>query len=125
MDPAITCLVSAVEGSINGICTLRPSTDEDADPAVVAEMPTLYVHPGAWHRGYGRALCARAVRRASTRGFRALTLWCMGMNVRAHEFFTAFGFEADGRIMAVDWPHDELVAYRYRIRLGESNDGVS
>jgi GNAT superfamily N-acetyltransferase len=80
-------------------------------------MPTLYVHPDAWHRGCGRALCVEASRRAAERGFLLLTLWSIEKNARAHEFYTAFGFEAEPVTMVVEWPHETLTARRYRLAL--------
>lgn len=116
-DPTVTSLVVEVGGAIVGLCTVRASTDADADPVAVAEMPTLYVHPDAWHRGYGRALCVEALRRAAGRGFAQLTLWSIEKNTRAHEFYTTFGFEAERVTMVAEWPHETLTARRYRISL--------
>jgi GNAT superfamily N-acetyltransferase len=117
-DPEIMSIVAEVDDVIVGICTVRPSTDADADPATVATMPTLYVHPDAWHRGYGRALCAEASKRASARGFTALTLWSIEKNARAHHFYTALGFVDEAKTMIVpDGPHETLTARRYRLQL--------
>lgn len=117
-DPDVTSIVAEVDDVILGICTIRPSADDDADPAVTAAMPTLYVHPSVWHQGYGRALCREAVRRAAARGFTALTLWSIEKNTRAHDFYTAFGFEAEPVTMVVpDWPWERLTARRYRLPL--------
>jgi GNAT superfamily N-acetyltransferase len=117
-DPEITSIVAEVDDVVVGICTIRPSTDPEADPITVATMPTLYVHPDAWHRGYGRALCSEASRRASARGFTVLTLWSIEKNRRAHDFYTAFGFVAEPTTMVVpDWPSEALTARRYRLPL--------
>ena len=117
-DPEVTSIVAEVDDVIVGICTIRPSTDDDADPAVTAAMPTLYVHPSVWHKGHGRALCREAVRRAAARGFTVLTLWSIEKNTRAHHFYTAFGFVAEPVTMVVpDWPWERLTARRYRLPL--------
>ena len=117
-DPEVTSIVAEVDDVVVGICTIRPSTDDGADATLVAMMPTLYVHPHAWHRGYGRALCAEACRRASARGFTVLTLWSIEKNSRAHDFYIAFGFVAESMTMIVpDWPHEKLTARRYRLPL--------
>jgi ribosomal protein S18 acetylase RimI-like enzyme len=83
------------------------------DPEVVAEMPTLYVRPDLWHRGYGRALCTEALTRASARGFRSLTLWVLEMNLHARRFYGAVGFTRE----EVTKADEDLVARRYRIAL--------
>jgi GNAT superfamily N-acetyltransferase len=117
-DPEVTSIVAEVDQVIMGICTIRPSTDDGADPTIVATMPTLYVHPSVWHRGYGRALCAEGLRRASARGFSALTLWSIDKNTRAHDFYTAFGFIPEAKTIIVpDWPYETLSARRYRMPL--------
>jgi GNAT superfamily N-acetyltransferase len=117
-DPEVTSIVAEVNDVLVGICTIRPTTDAEADPTVVAAMPTLYVHPDAWRRGCGRALCSEASRRASARGFTALTLWSLEKNAQAHDFYTAFGFIAEPITMVVpDWPYEKLTARRYRLPL--------
>ena len=110
-------IVGSVDGEIVGFCTIRPSEDEDADAALVAEMPTLYVHPDAWRRGYGQALCAEGLSSAAERGFDVLTLWVLEVNTRAHSFYSAFGFLSDGATKVVEDSSKGLVARRYQILL--------
>ena len=112
-DPKIDSIVGEVGGEIIGFCTVRPSEDEGVDAHEVAEMPTLYVRPDSWHRGYGRALCAEALDRASVRGFRTLTLWVLEMNLHARRFYGAVGFARE----EVTKEDEDLVARRYRIVL--------
>ncbi len=116
-DPAIISLVAELDGAAVGICTVRATTDEDLDAATVAELPTLYVHPDVWHRGLGRSLCTAGLRRAKERGFETLILWSIETNTRADAFYTRFGFARDAVTKVVDWPHDLLIARRYRITL--------
>lgn len=118
-DPGVTTLVLEADDGIAGICTMRPSEDPDADPAEVVEIPTLYVRPDAWRRGYGLALCREACRRARAGGFRWLTLWVLDLNVEARRFYSALGFQEDGRTK-IDESHTEepLRASRYRLALG-------
>lgn len=116
-DPEISCLVGEIDGELVGFCTVRASHDPDADRADVAEMPTLYIRPGAWHRGHGRALCEAGIGRAVSQGFRSMTLWVLEVNKRACAFYEAFGFEPDG-VTKIDMSsRDALVARRYRISL--------
>lgn len=115
-DPEISCVVGDVDGEIVGFCTIRPSHDEDAGPKT-AEMPTLYVRPDDWHRGYGQGLCLAALRRARQRGFEVLTLWVLEMNERARAFYREFGFHPDGGTKVDELTVERLVAFRYRIDL--------
>lgn len=118
-DPLISAVIGEVGGEIVGFCTIRPSGDEDAHDDV-AEMPTLYVHPEAWHVGYGRALCAAGLERARERGFRALTLWVLEVNERARDFYREFGFVPDGETKVDEMTTERLVAFRYRISLTDA-----
>jgi ribosomal protein S18 acetylase RimI-like enzyme len=116
-DPEIVCIVGERQGEVIGFCTIRASTDDDVQQAGVAEMPTLYVHPDAWHRGYGRALCEEGLVRANERDFDLLTLWVLEFNTRAQRFYREYGFSPDGATKVVEGTPDELIAHRYSIRL--------
>jgi ribosomal protein S18 acetylase RimI-like enzyme len=116
-DPAVVALVGTVDARIVGLCTIRASGDEGADPAAVAEMPTLYVHPEVWHRGYGRTLCLEAVARARAEGFETLTLWVVESNARARAFYTEFGFTEDGSRKVVLESPAKVEALRFRMDL--------
>lgn len=115
-DPAISCIVGEVDGEIVGFSTIRPAADDDADERT-AEMPTLYVRPDSWRRGYGAALCRAAVQRARVRGFTELTLWVVEVNEAAAAFYEALGFTFDGTTKMDELPRERLAARRYRIDL--------
>lgn len=115
-DSSISCLVGELDGEIVGFCTIRPSQDDDAE-GHVAEMPTLYVRPGVWHRGHGRRLCRAGLERARERGFEVLTLWVLEVNERARSFYKTFGFVPDGATKVDELTVERLVAFRYRMDL--------
>lgn len=117
-DPEITCLVALREDILLGFCTIRASSDEDADEDRVAEMPTLYVHPDAWNSGVGRLLCSAALDRAQRFGFSELTLWVLELNDRAQAFYEKFGFTRDSATKIDEATRERLQARRYRIALG-------
>lgn len=110
-------IIGEVAGDVVGFCTIRASADDGADRAVVAEMPTLYVHPEGWRQGHGRALCAAGVRRAREKSFQSLTLWVLERNTHARHFYSAVGFTLDGARKVVEGTSEDLVALRYRIQL--------
>lgn len=116
-DPEITCVVATEGKELAGFCTICPSRDEDADPAHVAEMPTLYVRPSSWSQGVGRMLCEVVVNRARRAGFTELTLWVLDINSRACAFYEEFGFEPDGASKIDEETTENLVAKRYRMHL--------
>lgn len=115
-DPDVSCVVGEVGAEIVGFCTIRTSRDRFEGDRV-AEMPTLYVRPGAWHQGYGQALCGAALKKAKARGFDVLTLWVLEMNHRAREFYKEFGFAPDGGTKVDEGTRERLIAFRYRIDL--------
>ena len=116
-DPAVVVLVGTLDERVVGLCTIRASEDDGLDPMAVAEMPTLYVHPQVWHRGYGRMLCTEAVGRARGRGFATLTLWVVESNARARAFYTRFGFSEDGSRKVVLESPSSVEAIRFRMDL--------
>ena len=79
-----------------GFCALRASRDNDAVSGTVADIPALYVRPGLWRRGVGRALCSHAFATAATAGYSWITLWTLVLNSRAINFYAALGFVPDG-----------------------------
>lgn len=115
-SPDVTCILGELDGRVVGFVTVRPSRDPDAGPDI-AEMPTLYVDPASWRRGLGALLCRAAVQRASSLGFRELTLWVLELNTRARAFYDAFGFHPDGATQVDEDTTERLVANRYRLTL--------
>lgn len=124
VDPDVVSIVGTVEGRIMGFCTVRASADDDVDGRAVAEMPTLYVHPEAWHRGYGRMLCRESLVRARQWGFVTLTLWVVDVNDRARAFYTEFGFAPDGAIRVVVESPKTVEVHRFRMELHEALDPI-
>jgi GNAT superfamily N-acetyltransferase len=119
-DPSVTTLVVEADDGVAGFCTVKPSDDPDVDASQVVEIPTLYIRPDAWRRGYGLALCREACRRARGDGFRWLTLWVLDLNTEARRFYAALGFREDGG-RKVDDNHtaEPLHASRFRLLLSE------
>jgi ribosomal protein S18 acetylase RimI-like enzyme len=114
-DPAISTLVGIENGAIRGFCTLKAALDGDLDPHRVAEMPTLYVDPGSWRKGFGHDLCRAVEARAVELGFEELTLWVLEVNAGARRFYSAVGFRHDGATKMDDGPIPApVLALRYR-----------
>jgi ribosomal protein S18 acetylase RimI-like enzyme len=59
------------------------------------EIWAVYVHPGHWSKGVGRALCATAEDELRTQGFTDVTLWVLKDNERALRFYISGGFLHD------------------------------
>ncbi len=117
-DPGVTTLVGEDEDRIVGFCTLRAGADGDLDHPRVAEIPTLYMLPDLWGRGWGTALCAQIEQEANRLGFHTLVLWVMEMNHAARTFYAHRGFAWDGAERTDTAPEPTaLKALRYRKRL--------
>ena len=103
----------ATEGDdIVGYCLAGPDDDDDADPALVAELRLLYVSPERWRSGIGRRLVGHALGYLTDTGFKEVTLWTLAGDHRAHEFYAAMGWKPDGarRVMG----QTDSVTLRYR-----------
>lgn len=70
------------------------SRDAGAQPST-AEIWALYVDPGCWRRGVGRALYEYAAARLSRDSFLDVTLWVLEANTAGRAFYEALGFVAD------------------------------
>jgi len=71
-----------------------PSRDAGAD-CRAGELRALYVDPGAWRRGIGRALWREAEAALRAAKFEHVTLWVLEANRSARRFYEAIGFGAD------------------------------
>jgi GNAT superfamily N-acetyltransferase len=112
-----TLVVLAPGGPVAGFASTGPSRDEGAAPDV-AELYALYLAPGSWGAGLGRALFAAAIEDLRERGRAAMTLWVLDGNARGRRFYEAAGMRADGAIKIEIEERAELPHVRYRLPLG-------
>jgi GNAT superfamily N-acetyltransferase len=112
-DPAAPRTILALDdGVLSGFATVGRSRDEDAPDA--GELYALYVDPGRWSRGVGRALLADARERLEAQGFAAALLWLLVGNEQGARFYHADGWLPDGARRLED-PYgvvSEVVRYR-------------
>jgi ribosomal protein S18 acetylase RimI-like enzyme len=97
-EKQVTVFVAEDDGLVVGFCDLIPTRDKDADPRAVAEIVAIYVLPGYWRKGAGRALCDRALTEARRQGYTSITLWALASNSEARRFYEAMGFSLDGTV---------------------------
>lgn len=105
--------VSVVDGALNGFVNIRRSRDEGA-PDSVGEVIALYVEPGAWSTGCGRALMGVAIDELTRRGFAEATLWVLEDNDRARRFYEIAGWVPDGARLEEEWRTALVSEVRYR-----------
>jgi GNAT superfamily N-acetyltransferase len=99
-------------GRVVGLAGAGRARDDDVAEGT-GELYALYVDPGSWGSGHGRALDAAA--RAHLRGalFTVAILWVLEANSRARGFYERCGWVADGTRRS----HAGAVAVRYRVGL--------
>ena len=83
------------DGALTGFAATGPSRDEDAD-ACTGEVYAIYIEPGLIGTGLGRRLFGHAVEGLRGQGFTRAMLWMLQGNARAHHFYEAAGWRADG-----------------------------
>jgi ribosomal protein S18 acetylase RimI-like enzyme len=96
--PGRGMLVADRDGQVVGFVEIRPTRDEDQDPARVGEIAALYVDPKEWRRRIGRSLVAAATERLAAAGCTGATLWVLNTNGRAIAFYNVVGFRPDGGV---------------------------
>ena len=113
---AIGSVFVAEQESIVGFCDFIPSEDEGADSRAVGEIAAIYVWPGHWRQGTGRALCSRALAEARRHGYRTVTLWAFEAVPAALEFYKAMEFKLDGARKTLTLPDgSELRQVRFQM----------
>lgn len=110
--PATT--VALEDGAIRGFVTTGPAR---GCAPTVGEVYAINVDPGAWGRGVGRALMARARARLAGLGCTEALLWVLVGNERAERFYRADGWHADGQRRDDEVWGIRLNELRYRRRL--------
>jgi ribosomal protein S18 acetylase RimI-like enzyme/SAM-dependent methyltransferase len=83
--------VAADAGQVDGWISVGDSRDAGADERT-GELWAVYVDPGRWRRGVGRALWQQAEGHLRAAGFAAVTLWVLRDNRAARQFYEALGF---------------------------------
>ncbi|MER6089960.1 GNAT family N-acetyltransferase [Streptomyces bluensis] len=61
-----------------------------------AELYAVYVRPGHFSTGVGRALLRESAQRCAIAGHERMLLWVLKDNVRARRFYESHGFTPDG-----------------------------
>ena len=113
MQPDTSVLVATSGETLVGFCSLLPSRDADASPAV-GEIAAIYVDPTVWRSSIGSSLIDAALESARLRSFAELTLWVLVGNASARAFYEARGFQGDGHTKTEERPGFSVHEIRYR-----------
>ena len=108
--------VALAGGRIVGFAHGGPSRDTDGRDA--AEVYAVYVLPGYWGTGVGRALLDALVAELTAGGAPEATLWVLEPNHRARAFYEREGWKPDGRAETIERGNTAVQELRYRRPLG-------
>src|SRR5262245_52588629 len=108
--------VAIAEEAVAGWISVGASRDADAAPAT-GELWGIYVDPGHWGCGAGRALWARGRSHLVAAGFIEAVLWVFKANRRAQGFYRALGFAPDGAEKPLDFDGTLVPEIRLHQRL--------
>ncbi len=114
-DPGspFTCLVGEEAGRVVGWITVGPAREARR---ARGEVLGLYVDPGHWGRGAGRALLERGERELA-RSWDDAVLWTLADNPRTRRFYEANGWRPDGGTGVLERLGVAARVVRYRKRL--------
>jgi ribosomal protein S18 acetylase RimI-like enzyme len=73
----------------------QPQSEDEAEHAR-AELYAIYVLPGYWSGGVGRALMNTVLALAAEAGYTDVSLWVLEANARARQFYEDSGFRLTG-----------------------------
>lgn len=107
-------LVAELDGTLAGTVTFCPegsSFVEVARPGE-GEFRMLAVAPAARRRGAAEALVRACIERARERGYRALVLSSLPVQVEAHQLYERLGFRRDPERDWAPRPGIDLIGFR-------------
>ena len=107
-------LVVDVDGQAIGFVGFGAARDEDTDPAQVAEIYGIYVHPEHQRAGAGSALIEAALEQLRSRGHKLVVLWTMRDNSPAQSFYRKNGFRLDGATKVSERQGEQFLEIRFR-----------
>ncbi|HEU5325514.1 MAG TPA: GNAT family N-acetyltransferase [Candidatus Limnocylindria bacterium] len=114
LPDAPTLVAVDAEDAVVGFAHTGPLRDADLPAEGRAEIYTLYVHPGAWRAGIGRALVDEVEAFCLARDMDELFAWVFEANHAARAFYAAVGFVPDGATQIDDFGGVQPVEVRYR-----------
>ncbi|MFD7876117.1 GNAT family N-acetyltransferase [Streptomyces sp. NPDC059766] len=115
-DGRVGNLVAELGGELVGWAAHGPYRDGEVRTED-AELYAIYVHPGHYGGGVGRALLAESVRLRAAAGHPRMLLWVLKENTGARRFYERAGFRADGVEEPFEAGGTEVPEVRYSRRL--------
>lgn len=84
--------VAERDGQLVGFCSVATPSQDPSVGERTAEVGALYVDPGSWRRGAGRAMMSVALKELREQGLREGFLWVLPENLAALDFYRRLGF---------------------------------
>jgi GNAT superfamily N-acetyltransferase len=88
--------VAEIDGEFAGYCYVAAPSREARLDREVAELVAMYVDPGRWREGVGRALMGAVLGRLEDMQYGEAVLWTFKENERAIAFYERHGWRRDG-----------------------------
>ncbi len=104
-----------IEGELEGIVSVGPCRDDDANGA--GEVYGIYLSSNLWGYGIGIKLMAVALETLVSYGFDEARLWVFEANERARRFYEVGGWLADGGTKVELFDGFPITEVRYRREL--------
>ena len=94
-----------------GCVTYRNSRDEHLSDW--GEIPSIYLHPDYYHKGYGEKLLTYALDKLRIDGYVKCYLWVLSENANAIKFYEKNGFVFNGDTCVCNIMGEDLTDLRY------------
>lgn len=104
--------LAEADGSVVGFAFTGMNRDEEMRDERTPELFAIYLAPGTWGRGVGRALQLQALDDLAERGFDTVVLWVLESNERTIRFYEVSGWKPDGAREFLDGLDAHKVRYR-------------
>ena len=113
---AFRTFVATNEDGIVGLVSVGATRDEGDSPGAF-EVGAIYISPGLWRQGIGRALWLRASEEAQMQGALTLSAWVFERNDDSRTFYEAVGCVHSGAQKTMEIGGEKLIAVRYTLGL--------
>jgi ribosomal protein S18 acetylase RimI-like enzyme len=110
-------VVAELEARVVGVGHAGPARDADLGPTT-GQLATLYLAPGTWGAGTGRALHDAALDRLSAAGNDSAVVWMLSTNDRARRFYERQGWVRDPILRVQQFGGRVVIDHRLSRALG-------
>ncbi len=105
-------VVAERDGQLVGFAHVGPAHDSDTAPST-GQLHTIYLDPGCWGAGVGRAVHDAGLGRLRDAGYRDAVVWMLSTNARAARFYARQGWVRDGRLRVQQFGGAVVIDHRW------------